>query len=404
MHYTTITQNTDMGTRSSFWGAVDVALKVPSTLKATCEAPRGIRSIDLSGTLRISSSCGPGGGPVTIFRLDPPGPFCPGGIVPNSITTGPDGALWFSNEFSIGRMTTSGAVTIYPVSGQPQGITEGPDGALWFTTATGIGRITTSGAINIFTGPKVEAPEGIVAGPDGALWFGDSHSIGRITTAGVITTFPLPGSGSAPSPGVGDVTVGPDGALWFTAGGYYTYPNPVTRKYDEKYPFKWINGYIGRITTAGVITKYSFAPGVAPGSTGSTKLPSAPQDITTGPDGALWFTVWVTNNTGKFTLVNTGGHIGRITTSGQVSSFSSSKINGPMGLTSGPDGALWFTNYNYPFLGSTFGSIGRMTTSGVVTTYVEPGIDYTSDITTGPDGAMWFVDRGNDTIGRITPP
>ena len=42
-------------------------------------------------------------------------------------------------------------------------------------------------------------------------------------------------------------------------------------KYDVGHPFKWINGYIGRITTAGVITKYSFAPGVAPGSNGAQR-------------------------------------------------------------------------------------------------------------------------------------
>ena len=46
----------------------------------------------------------------------------------------------------IGRVTTSGGVTEYSVptvSAEPEGITSGPDGALWFTEFGGgkIGRI-----------------------------------------------------------------------------------------------------------------------------------------------------------------------------------------------------------------------------------------------------------------------
>src|ERR1022692_4944019 len=74
-----------------------------------------------------------------------------GANLPLWITTGPDGALWFTAEDTIGRITTTGTVTTYPVghpiltpwgSGQ---ITAGPDGALWFTAEDAIGRITTGG-------------------------------------------------------------------------------------------------------------------------------------------------------------------------------------------------------------------------------------------------------------------
>ncbi len=48
------------------------------------------------------------------------------------LTTGPDGALWYtdSERQVVGRMTTSGTVTEYSACCDPQGITSGPDGAL----------------------------------------------------------------------------------------------------------------------------------------------------------------------------------------------------------------------------------------------------------------------------------
>jgi hypothetical protein len=49
-------------------------------------------------------------------------------------------------------------------------------------------------------------------------------------------------------------------------------------------------------------------------------------------------------------------------------------------------------------------SIGRITTSGTVTTYPAADInviDLANEITSGPDGALWFTNYGN-SIGRIT--
>ena len=46
----------------------------------------------------------------------------------------------------------------------------------------------------------------------------------------------------------------------------------------------------------------------------------------------------------------------------------------------------------------------RITTDGVVTNYTDPTIDGPIDITAGPDGAMWFTNEGNNSIGRITTP
>ena len=275
------------------------------------------------------------------------------------ITSGPDGALWFT-DFSaskIFRMTTDGSVTEYPLQpGRAPGlITSGPDGALWFTETFGhkIGRITTAGAISEFDVPTSSGePFGITAGPDGALWFAERNvsKIGRITTAGVVTEYDTPTPSSYPE----HIAAGPDGALWFTES---------------------LAGKIGRITTAGVISEY-----------GTVSAFSFPAGIAAGPDGALWFT--------ELTL----SRIGRITTAGVVTEYDTITPDiSPGEIAAGPDGALWFTT------GSS-GIIGRITTAGLATNefLVQPGPDYLYGIAAGPDGAMWFSEADSARVARVT--
>ena len=110
---------------------------------------------------------------------------------PNDIAAGPDGNLWFTDYFdgSIGRITPTGAVTIFPSHGRapsPSEITLGPDGNMWFTNqAPGeIGRITPAGVIKMFDVPRQAQVLDITVGSDGALWFTEQFEgrIGRITT------------------------------------------------------------------------------------------------------------------------------------------------------------------------------------------------------------------------------
>src|SRR3954471_11695845 len=81
------------------------------------------------------------------------------GAALRDMTAGPDGALWFTERRgeAIGRITTAGTVTEFPVPTSmenplpdPQGIVAGPDGALWFTEQSGdaISRVTTDGAFS----------------------------------------------------------------------------------------------------------------------------------------------------------------------------------------------------------------------------------------------------------------
>src|SRR5580704_10897328 len=50
---------------------------------------------------------------------------------------------------------------------------------------------------------------------------------------------------------------------------------------------------------------------------------------------------------------------------GVVSNFADPTMSNPDAITAGPDGALWFTNWNYS-------SVERITTSGVLTNYPDP--------------------------------
>ena len=154
---------------------------------------------------------------------------------PAGITAGPDGALWFAERYAnqIGRITTSGEIThfLIPTPGShsdcefdlyacgPISIAVGPDGALWFTEyfQNQIGRITTSGEITEFPIPTPgSGPYGIAAGLDRNLYFTErTGKIGRITTSGEIMEFLAPTPDSKPT----GIALGPDGAMWITIQG-----------------------------------------------------------------------------------------------------------------------------------------------------------------------------------------
>ncbi|MEP7353762.1 MAG: putative Ig domain-containing protein [Acidobacteriota bacterium] len=230
---------------------------------------------------------------------------------PWHIALGPDGTMWFtqgSETYGVGRISPSGAVTNYPVGGLPNGIVTGPDGALWFTESSGnkIGRLTTSGLLTEYPIPTSNSyPRGIASGPDGALWFveNSANKIGRISTAGTITEF------AVSRIGIGDIAAGSDGALWFTsyygnylerittAGVISEFPISgastgnlfgLTSGPDGALWFTIGGSEIGRMTNSGVSTRYSV-----PTSN------SNPVSITTGPDGAIWFTENATGKIGK---------------------------------------------------------------------------------------------------------
>jgi virginiamycin B lyase len=209
----------------------------------------------------------------------------------SDIVAGPDGALWFAQGDSVGRITTSGKITIFSTGARQttyawdlgvQDITVGPDGALWFTNKSrnAVGRITTAGKITEYT-RGISAGAGLTSiapGPDGALWFTEMSGgrVGRITTKGSVTEYT---SGITEGEQPVGIAAGPDGAMWFT-------------EYEGSYAY--YGAKIGRITMRGRVSEYS--------NISSTSGPTA---IVQGPDHNMWFVETSVNKLGRVDLSGT---------------------------------------------------------------------------------------------------
>lgn len=309
-------------------------------------------------------------------------PTRPAGLA--EITPGPDGALWFTEDSAskVGRISTSGAITEYPVpnpsnipASGPVFITSGPDGAVWFTEtgSNTIGRIATTGQVAEYPIPTAQSfPEGITTGPGGALWFTEEtgNNIGRITTSGKITEFPLPRRQAVQCGYLCplDIVAGPDGALWFT---------------ESQFTVGGGNR-IGRMTLQGQLTEY-----VIPTPN------SLPDHIIAGTSDDLWFTE------------DRGRNIGHVTTSGQVSEFPLPGNGNPVraaGLTIGPDKALWFGIDGQASVSPLVGRLGRLAADGTSTTYTDPNADLNGPIVLGPDRNLWAIDASDGVIWKISLP
>lgn len=125
---------------------------------------------------------------------------------------------------------------------------------------------------------------------------------------------------------------------------------------------------------------------ICPAQVTFTQFPAkGPVGITAGPDGNLWYTDGFAS----------GSNIGRITPSGTITLFPVPSGDSEGEIAAGPDGNLWFPEYRT-------NKIGRITPAGVITEFpVSPGGNFYG-ITAGPDGNMWFTNGTGATIGRIT--
>ena len=84
--------------------------------------------------------------------------------------------------------------------------------------------------------------------------------------------------------------------------------------------------------------------------------------------------------------------IGVITPQGKIREFTlSHSILG--GITRGPDGNLWFTEFQYDETGTTAGQIGRITTAGKISGFPLPtSSNSPTSITFGTDHTLWFIE------------
>lgn len=175
----------------------------------------------------------------------------------------------------------------------------------------------------------------------------------------------------------------------------------------------WFTAYeddaIGRLSPRGKITY--FHDGITANPEHSVQGAVGPRGITKGPDGNMWFTEYGADR------------IGRITSDGTITEFSIGitppsgpaaadfRDSAPRSIVTGADGNLWFTEQSAD-------RIGRITPDGTITEYGAgitpspnqslPGVHQyqlaqPGDITKGPDGNVWFVEQLASRVGRITP-
>ena len=213
----------------------------------------------------------------------------------------------------------------------------------------------------------------------GALQGSSLTSAARAAVSGAITEYSVPND-SSPGRPLG-VAPGPDGNVWFVTG----------------------LGQLGRVTPTGAMALFTIP--TPPACTTNCPPPTAPpppaerlasgQEIALGPDGALWFTQPFSNNVGRATISN-GALV-------SVQEFPAPTGCHPPyrfcmdGITTGPDGNVWFTE-------PIKGKIGRLDPlTGITTEFAIPGGGFPLRITAGPDGNLWFADNGTSSVGRVTP-
>ncbi|MFN8630191.1 MAG: hypothetical protein U0838_07680 [Chloroflexota bacterium] len=321
-------------------------------------------------------------------------------VTPSSIALGPDGAMWFTNATSIGRVTTDGTATITKLTpsaiSSPRQITAGPDGALWVTNGPGnsLVRLTTGGTATPYTGSSFNNPYAVAFGADNAIWFsavndGSADSrIVRFTTGapiGAMRPFIVPGAASV-------VAKGADSAIW-VAGGTGRISritaNGAIRSVGglDFTPNALVNGQGSDHDLWGADATLDRAPGYDATATdiAVTNHPNYPTGalaMAIGSDGNAWFAV--------------EGAIKRVIhTTGATATFADARIKSPVSMTVGPDGAFWFVN-------STGNTIGRLTMSGSLKFFTNSLVKTPTSIVRGSDGALWFTSSGNNRIGRLT--
>ena len=334
------------------------------------------------------------------------------------------------SEYPAGVGATAGTGAL------PQEVTVGPDGNLWYTdevsgvfkfspkTLEALACSSSSPAVGCEVSANPVAPTDIVAGADGALWFTQSAggnprdgrtyfqaSIGRITTTGSYTSYPVPASASS-VPGLDAITLGSNGNLWFTETAVNRIgeitpkaADPAIHEFALPADDRLAQGVGSSITSADTIAsgpgndiwfteQGSNAIGVMSTSGAllskftlpNSNLNPTPQGITEGPDDTMWFTE------------NAANQIASITAQGKITVYAlTGAASGPASIVYGPDGNLWFTDNTG--VGSIDPSTGKVALYRAHTASSGP-----VGITVGPDcTSIWFTESSADRLGRVAP-
>ena len=309
------------------------------------------------GTAGTAGTAGMGGsgtlgeqqGAFTIFTVK--------GMLPTHITQGPDSNFWFTDNEAkqLGRITPKGVVTTIALPAPPDiaarkfgTIIAGPDAALWLTDDTyrQIVRVSLNGNATFFTPtPKLQQVDVLVNGPDGNLWGSSAldNKVFKLTTAGEFTYFSPTGADAeaGPSEMIADkfaLYAGTRGAghrqlaRISTAGEFVFYDLPgadslvngIALGADNRIWYANINGNIGAMTAAGVMSTYTVNAG------------EAAYGPIAGPDNHMWFIDLPTSGTKKLIQAANDGKLTYVSLPPSIY---------PNELATGPDG-LWIAAHD----------------------------------------------------------
>jgi len=359
-------------------------------------APRIAALLALAGIAAFASACSGGGsGPVPTASPTPggtspassPTPWRPtfqefalaANRTPADIVSGADGNLWFNepNAGMIGRMSTSGVlIGEYTVPNALQssisGITLGSDNNVWFGNHSPnfIAKIDTSGNVSEIPLPANIFPELLTSGPDGNIWFSTTSGVGKLTptSSATPTLYPL-NTTAAPF----GIISGPNGQIWFSDPSGHS---------------------VGHVTTSGSGLQEFPIP-----------VPSVsyfPEELTMGPDGAVW-----TAGQASFPSGTPESVIGRITASGQSSYFlTPTQIAANLlgAIVTGPDNFIYAPETGQS---PTFGGVANIARITPQTGHIDEAAipsnpsNGVGGIVVGSDGDIWFTETGSSKIGRL---
>ncbi len=284
--------------------------------------------------------------------------------------------------------------TEYPMPSHtdiPTAAAVGPDGAIWFT-------IEFSDAIGLFRNGRIEKirkgkqnfePLGLAVDAQGFAWYTDAplRAISRVSAQGAVTTFAL----STPIAQLARLTVAPDGAVWFAEQTTFS----LTRLKDGVFT----RHEVGSVTAApfgvavdaggtvwGSIPRANKLVRIAPG--GEVVELDVPTrggqvgDVAIDGSGAVWF------------LEMRGNKLGRLA-DGRFTEFAvPTSSAGLTGIAIAPDGAVWFTELRAH-------QLGRLR-DGIVTEFPLPRRDARPlGIAVDRANNVWYTDLGG-WLGRLS--